>query len=410
MALSQKVIDKIATPGVYQDKNGLSLKVRPAGNKPAGSRSWIFRYQFNGERHDIGLGSFPEVTLADARKKVANLRAQIANGIDPLAQRKDESIAAISVRDESVTFIERHRAGWSTKHASQWLNSLTQHVFPIVGELAVSTASTEDVKKVLDPIWNESPTTARRVRNRLERVFDAAIANGHRKAENPAVWKGHLENLMSQNKKAPSPLASLPYHQLPEFMRALAEDHSRAARCLEFLILTACRTTEALQATWDEVDWINRVWNIPAERMKGKVIHQVPLSEEAIAVLKDVGTRGRSELIFPADGNTRVELADNAMRRTMRALGQPKATPHGMRATFRTWVEEETSFSWEVAEKALAHVVGNATSRTYIRGNLLEKRRPMMAKWGKFVMSAINPHTPVMGNRPVPNQQQRTFL
>ncbi|NWA11955.1 tyrosine-type recombinase/integrase [Pseudomonas gingeri] len=391
MSLSQKVIEKITQPGVYQDKHGLSLKVRPTGTK-----SWTLRYQVNNERHDIGLGSFPETSLADARKKATEHRVLINQGIDPLGHRKEAAIAAVTLQDEALTFIERHRAGWSQKHATQWLNSLTEHVFPKIGTVPIAKIETKHIVSVLDPIWKEKEVTALRIRNRLERVIDHAKAHERFTAENPARWKGHLQNIMPNNQTEPAPMDSMDFTELPIFMRLLEGEDSRTARCLQFLILTACRTSEAMGARWDEIDMINRVWTIPEERMKRKE-HRVPLSEEAIQVLRDVGTRGRSDLVFPGPRTTEM-LADNALRRLVRRLGG-KCTPHGFRATFRTWAEEKTQFSFELCEISLAHTVGNATSRAYVRGDQLEKRRPLMARWGKFAMDRVRPQNPIMANR-----------
>lgn len=406
MSLSQKVIEKITVPGVYHDKNGLHLKVRPTTKAGVTTKSWILRYQFNGTRHDLGLGSFPAVNLADARKSAMEYRVQINKGIDPLEQRKEAATVAVTIEDEALTFIERHRAGWSEKHASQFLNSLAEHVFPQIGTVPIATAETRHVVKVLDPIWMEKPETARRVRNRLERIFDHATAHGHRKGDNPARWKGHLQNLMPNNQNSVDPLESMEFSRLPYFMRVLEGEDSRAARCLQFLILTACRTSEALGARWDEIDFINRVWTIPGSRMKGGEEHQVPLSEEAIQVLRDTGTRNRSELVFPGTRTT-ATLADNSLRRLLRKLGED-CTPHGFRATFRTWAAEKTAFAHELCEISLAHVVGNTTSRAYVRGNQLEKRRPLMSRWAKYAMDRVAPHHPIMGKQPVP--ENTTFL
>jgi integrase len=399
MPLAQKVIATITVPGVYADKNGLSLKVRPTGSK-----SWIFRYTSpsDGERHDMGLGPFPEINLTEARKKAMELRAQVNKGIDPLEERKEAFSAAVTVENEALTFIERHRAGWSDKHAAQWLNSLTEHVFPIIGSIPVYMVDTPDVIRVLDPIWLQKPETARRVRNRMERVFDHAKAHGRRLSENPARWKGHLQNLMPNNQNSASPLESMEFSRLPYFMRVLEGEDSRAARCLQFLILTACRTNEALGATWSEIDMINRVWTIPAERMKNGEEHQIPLSEEALQVLRDAGSRGRSEIVFPGTRSTAM-LPDNSLRRLLRKLKED-CTPHGFRATFRTWASEKTAFSHELCEISLAHVVGNATSRAYVRGNQLEKRRPLMSRWAKYAMDRVTPHHPIMGKQPTPEQ------
>lgn len=402
MPLSQKVIATITVPGVYQDKNGLSLKVRSANSK-----SWTFRYTSprDGERHDLGLGPFPEVSLTDARKKATELRAQIIKGIDPLEQRKEASNASVTFKDEALTFIERHRAGWSDKHASQWLNSLTEHAFPIIGDMPIGSAETADVIKVLDPIWMAKPETARRVRNRMERVFDHAKAHGRRDGENPARWKGHLQNLMPKNDNNVNQLESMEFSRLPYFMYVLEGEDSRTARCLQFLILTACRTSEALGAKWEEIDMINRVWTIPAARMKNGEEHQVPLSEEALQVLRDTGSRGRSEYVFHGTRSTSM-LPDNSLRRLLRKLGE-HCTPHGFRSTFRTWADEKTAFSFELCEISLAHVVGNTTSRAYVRGNQLEKRRPLMNRWAKYAMERVTPHHPVMAKKSVPEQAAR---
>lgn len=402
MPLNQKVIATITVPGVYQDKTGLSLKVRSADSK-----SWIWRYQFNGKRHDIGLGSYPEVSLADARKKAMEYRVQVSNGIDPLEQRKEASNAAVTFEDEALTFIERHRAGWSDKHASQWLNSLTEYAFPIIGSMPIGTVETADVTKVLDPIWLTKPETARRVRNRMERVFDHAKAHGRREGENPARLKGHLQNVMPKNQAPVKQLESMEFSRLPYFMYVLDGEDSRTARCLQFLILTACRTSEALGARWDEIDMINRVWTIPASRMKNGEEHQVPLSEEALQVLRDTGSRGRSELVFHGPRTTTM-LPDNSLRRLLRKLGE-NCTPHGFRSTFRTWADEKTAFSFELCEISLAHVVGNTTSRAYVRGNQLEKRRPLMARWSKYAMDRVTPHHPIMAKQHVPEHTQTSF-
>lgn len=401
MSLSQKVIEKITTAGIYQDKNGLMLKVRPGGSK-----SWTLRYQVDGLRHDIGLGSFPAVSLADARKKAIEYRAQINKGIDPIAERKEKALASIRLKDAVLTFIDRNKAGWSTKHTSQWENSMEEYVFPVIGDVVVRDVDTPHILKVLDPIWTAKHETASRVRNRLERVLDQEKALGHRSGENPARWKGHLQNLLASVQVAPEPMEAMEYSRLPYFMRILDGENSRAARCLQFLILTACRTNEAMGARWDEIDWITRVWTIPAERMKGDEAHQIPLSEEAIQVLKETGTRNRSELIFPGARTTNM-LADNALRRLLKKLGE-NCTVHGFRSTFRTWADEKTAFSHEVCEKAIAHVVGTPTSRRYSRGNLLEKRRPLMAKWGKYAMDRVTPQHPVMAKRTV--SESRTFM
>ncbi len=384
MALSPKVIDTITQAGRYSDKHGLYLKVTPSGSK-----SWIFRYQFEGERHDAGLGSYPAVSLTDARKAAIAMRASLDRGIDPLKEKRQQAIEAITFEQEALEFIDRHRAGWSQKHASQWENSMRDHVFAIMGRKAVSSIETADVVAVLDPIWSDKPETARRVRNRIWRVLEFSKAQGHRDGDNPAKWQGHIQNIMGRRRDEVKQLDSMPYYQLPNFMRELDSVGTRQALCLQFVILTACRSSEAMGAKWDEIDFANKVWTIPAERMKNAKPHQIPLSDAAMTVLSEVRTRGKSDLIFP---NKRLngELASNALRRLLAQLTSD-CTVHGFRATFRTWADEKTNFAFDVCEKALSHAVGNATSRAYTRGSQLEKRRALMERWARFAMERITP-------------------
>jgi integrase len=377
MALTQKVIEKITTPGKFQDKYGLALRVTEGGSK-----SWIVRYTLNGKRRDHGLGKFPDVSLDDARAQAMEIKLLARKGIDPKLEKVERARMAVTFQDDAMAFIARHRHDWSEAHAHQWEASLRDHVYPIIGTMPVNSVDTDVVRGVLDPIWREKPETARRVRNRIERVLDYSKAMGHREGENPARWRGHLQNIMPNMLPTPIPLESMDYHVLPAFMRKLDAEASRASRCLQFLILTGCRTKEAIGARWDEIDFEHSVWNIPAERMKGRELHQVPLSPAALSVLKDVGTRGKSEFVFSNAKHT-ATLAPNALRRLMMAMGQ-ECTVHGFRSTFRTWLQEKTDYSDELCEVALAHVVGTITSRAYARGNQLEKRRPMMEKWGRF--------------------------
>lgn len=375
--LTQRALEKETTPGRYHDSHGLHLKISPSGTK-----AWILRYQIDGKRHDLGLGAFPDVSLSAARKAAMEARVKINNGYDPLALKRQQAASAITVETEVLDMIERYRAGWSEKHASQWINSMRDHVFPYIGSMPIDQVDTDAVLLVLDPIWSTKPETARRVRNRLERVINYAKARGNRIGDNPARWRGHLQNVMASNATAKRPLESLPYNQLPRFMRTLESLEGMSARCMQFLILTACRSNEAMGATWDEIDFKNKVWTIPATRMKGGEEHQIPLSDEAIEVLYDTKSRVHGNLIFHSKKIDRA-LANNTLRRLMTKLGS-EYTPHGFRATFRTWADEQTTFSFELCEISLAHVIGSTTSRAYIRGNQLEKRRPLMNQWAKF--------------------------
>lgn len=384
MALTQKAIQNITIPASYQDKHGLFLRVTPSGAK-----FWIFRYQINGKRHDAGLGKFPLVSLADARAACLELRVQINNGIDPLAEKHQEVKKTVTFQDEALERIERYKHGWSEKHAAQWHSSLRDHVFPIIGHMPVGEVDTDAVVSVLDPIWQELPESARRVRNRIELILDFAKTRGNREGENPARWRGHLQNILSRAVPETVHLESMPYSRLPNFMEKLEGDVTRAARCLQFVILTACRSGEAMGAEWDEIDFETKTWNIPAVRMKNRKIHQIPLSDAAMAVLKDVHTRGKSKFIFP---NRTLEaiMPNNAMRRVLIKYGET-STPHGFRTTFTSWVNEKTKFPSDLCEVALSHAVGNSTTRAYNRGNLLERRRPMMDRWAKYVMERSAP-------------------
>ncbi|RUT30885.1 DUF4102 domain-containing protein [Pseudomonas sp. PAMC 29040] len=384
MALTQKAAQNITLPATYQDKNGLALRVTKTGSK-----SWIFRYQKDGRRHDAGLGSFPLVSLADARAACLELRVQINSGIDPLAEKHQKAKQTITFQDEALERIERYKHEWSEKHAAQWFSSLRDHVFPKIGLMPVSEVDTDAVMSVLEPIWRELPESARRVRNRIELVLDFAKTRGNRTGDNPARWRGHLQNILPGATPETTHLESMPYSRLPAFMEKLEGDITRAARCLQFVILTACRSGEAMGARWDEIDFETRTWSIPAERMKNRQPHQIPLSDAAMAVLKDVHTRGRSDLIFP-NKSLKGVMANNSMRRVLTRY-EETATPHGFRTTFRMWAAEKTKFPDEICEVALSHTVGNATTRSYNRGNLLERRRPLMDRWANFVMERINP-------------------
>lgn len=393
MSLSPRTIDTIIQPGRYQDRHGLQLKVTPSGTK-----SWVFRYQMNGKRHDMGLGQYPAVSLSEARKAAMELRVKITNGIDPLEERKKVESDSATFETEAYALIERHKAGWSKKHAEQWENSLRDHVFPTIGQKPVNEVDTDMLVAVLDPIWNDKPETAQRVRNRIERVLDFSKTRGRRTGDNPARWRGHLQNLLSRRKAESTPLESMHYSLLPGFMRELDSVGTRPALCLQFLILTACRSNEALGAKWDEIDFATHTWNIPAERMKNGELHQVPLSQAAMDILADTRTRGRSEYIF---SNRRHDdmLANNALRRLMTTMAQ-SGTVHGFRATFRTWAAEKTNFAFDLCEIALSHVVGNKTARSYTRGNQLEKRRVMMDRWAKFAMERVHPEAKHAGANP----------
>ena len=377
MSLSQKVIPNITRPGTYQDKNGLFLNVTKTLSK-----NWVLRYQLNGKRRDKGLGSFPEVSVMDARKKVAEFKALIAQGIDPLDPKAVQTAKPVTLEEAARSYIERYRLSWTPIHARQWERSLEIHVYPKIGQALVNVVDTDDMLFVLTDLWREIPETARRIRNRLEQILDAEKTLGHREGDNPARWRGHLQNLLDRGYPVPVPLDGMNYRELPAFWPRLENEDGRAARCLQFLILTGTRTNEAMGARWDEIDYEKQSWTIPADRMKNREEHTIPLSDEAMAILKEAGSRGHSDLIFPGRNMDKL-MADNSLRRLLKKMGLD-CTPHGFRSTFRTWAQEETKHESEVCEQALSHVVGTATTKRYMRGTQFEKRRLLMTDWGQF--------------------------
>lgn len=393
--LNAKFLITVTHPGRYKDdaSTGLHFVVSPAGTK-----SWILRYQINGRRRDAGLGAYPEIGLKAARQKAVEMRALIDKGIDPIeAKRAHEAFTEamdkekVTFREDALAFIEQSRPGWSDKHADQWRTSLEDYVFPAIGHKPSSEVSTEDILGILNPIWHTKGPTARRVRNRIERVLDYSRFHGHRKGENPARWAGHLSTVLSSALPAVQPLDAMPYQELPSFMWRLESEEGVYARALEITILTACRTSEVLAAKWGEFDFENAVWNIPAERMKNRKPHRVPLAPQLIArlqALRSFKTADADAWLFPNRARTS-HLPTNALRRVLIKLQVP-CTVHGFRATFRTWAAEQTDYPGEVCEMALAHTLGSKVEQAYKRGDLLEKRRPLMQEWADHVLGRVD--------------------
>ena len=287
------------------------------------------------------------------------------------------------------TLIASRRAGWkNVKHAAQWRSTLTTYASPKLGRLSVQLVDTARVMDVLRPIWATKPETARRVRGRIEAVLAAAKVMGYRTGDNPAAWRNHLDQLLPVRAKVRrvKPHAALPYQGLPRFMVQLRAPQGTAARALLFTILTAGRTSEVIGARWSEIDWRKRLWIIPPNRMKGDREHRVPLSATAIAVLKTAHECANrdDEFIFPAGNRRARHLSNMAMLQLLARMNRGDLTTHGFRSTFRDWAAERTNFPRELAEKALAHIVGDETERAYQRGDLLEKRRRLMEDWAKF--------------------------
>ena len=367
--------------GCHADGGGLYFLNR------GGRRSWIFRFKWNGRGREMGLGSAAAVTLAKARKAAVDARATIADGSNPLdARREAKAIPTFGEMADAV--VADLSPGWrNEKHKAQWAFTLKAHGKKL-RTIPVDRIETADVLAALKLIWAKLPETASRLRGRIERVLDAAKAKGFRKGENPARWRGHLDQLLPKRQKLTrGHHAAMPFADVPAFISDLRERDAVSALALEFTIFTAARSGEVRGATWAEVDLANAVWTVPASRMKAGREHRVPLSAAAVAVLEKVKPLAGGEpeaLIFPGlkPGKALSDAAFNALLIRMDRKGE--FTPHGFRSSFRDWAGEVSPFPRELAEAALAHVVGDATERAYRRGDALDKRRTLMEAWATF--------------------------
>jgi integrase len=388
--LSAIKVSGAKTPGYLADGGNLYLRVAPGGSK-----QWMFRYALAGKTRDAGLGPYPTISLIKARQEAERCRRLVAAGIDPIAAREEERIAAQTASAKVMTFedcakalIVSHEASWKNrKHRAQWSSTLATYVYPQIGSLPVETIDTTLVVKVLGPIWNDKPETASRVRGRIEAVLNWAKVSGYRDAngQNPAQWRGHLKHLLPAKTavREIEHLAALPYKNIAAFMAKLREETTMSARALEFIILTATRTGETLGAAWAEIDLEDRVWVIPKERMKAGVEHKVPLSARAITILRAMAEIREGDLVFPGARQGRA-LSDMSLLMLLRRMGYGDYTTHGFRSSFRDWCAEKTSYAREVAEKALAHRISDAVEAAYRRGDLFEKRRKLMDAWASF--------------------------
>lgn len=386
--LTARKVATIKEPGYYLDGRGLYLQVTPGKDKPA--KSWVLRYKRNGRVREMGLGPVADRPLAEARKKAAECRRQVQEGIDPInerrAQRVEEAVKAakrLTFEEATDRYLKAHADGWKNeKHRAQWRSTLKTYAFPVMGTLPVDAIELPHVLKVLEPIWKDKTETASRLRGRIERVLSWATVRGYRSGENPARWKGHLSemlpasNLIARIKHH----AALPYDEAPAFMAELRAREGISARALELTILTALRTSEVIEAKWDEIDLASGVWTVPAERMKAKKEHQVPLSGRVIDVLRSLPRLG--EYVFPGVREGR-SLSNMAMLELLRAM-RDGLTVHGFRSTFRDWAGDQTNFASEVVEHALAHKLPDKVERAYRRSSALEKRRRVMDAWARY--------------------------
>ncbi|MCH9692770.1 MAG: integrase arm-type DNA-binding domain-containing protein [Gammaproteobacteria bacterium] len=405
--LTVKEIEGIKAPGKYDDGDGLRLIVRPSGSK-----SWVLRYQLHGKRREMGLGSLDDVSLKEARAEAGVQKKLILQRVDPLVERRrtqqEQKAVAQSKNAKKVLFsnvsddyIQAHRGGWkSVKHAQQWENTLKQYACPIIGDKTPCQIATEDILEILKPIWFEKPETASRVRNRVELVLDAAKARGLRKGENPARWRGHLDKLLPKRSKVRrvEHHSALPWAELPEFIQEISKREGLAFRAMELVILTATRTSEALGATWDEIDFKTKVWVIPDERMKAGKEHRVPLASPVVALLESLPRIDDNPHLFPGQRKGR-SLSNMAMLMALRRMGRGDLTVHGFRSSFRDWAGEVTPHPRDVCEQALAHSLGDSVEAAYRRGDLLEKRKALMADWAAYATTAATENVVPMRNR-----------
>ncbi len=369
--------------GWYGDGGGLYLEVDEHG------RRWVLRLTFSGRRRDLGLGSLHKVTLLQARERAAELRSMAYQGIEPVRPKREiRKVQAVPSFERAADEVHRIRkAQWSNgKHVDQWINTLRDHAFPVIGSLPVNAVGTPEVLKVLTPIWTDKRETARRVRQRLRTVLEWARAAGHRSGDNPVDLIG--EALPRNAAKKIEHHAALPFETVPQFVRDLRAGDAEAVTKLAFelLILTASRTIEIRRARWREIDWQNKLWKRPAESMKARRDHAVPLSSRAMAILEEakrIDGGAEDDLIFREGVRP---LSENRFLNARDSLGyRDRCTPHGFRSSFRDWAAETTQFSNEVVEMALAHTIKSKAEAAYRRGDLLAKRRLLMDAWDDYL-------------------------
>jgi len=396
-------VSKLTKPGLYGDGGGLTLQITAGGVK-----SWLFRYMIAGKAYGMGLGPTHTVSLAEARQKALSARKLILDGHNPLDAKRREQAATALENARVMTFnqcaeayIQAHKAGWkNAKHIDQWINTLNTYASPVFGHLPVADIDTGLVVKCLSPIWETKTETASRLRGRIESVLGWATTSGYRIGENPARWKGHLDNLLATISKSSRTKhhPSLPWQHMGSFISALRARDGASARAIEFAILTACRSGEVRGAKWTEFDIENKIWTIPGERMKAKRQHEVPLSDSALALLDSMPKD--CEFVFA--GTKAQPLSDMALTAVIRRMNLGPTpmwvdangegiTVHGFRSSFRMWAAETTNYPREVAEHALAHQLPDAVERAYQRGSQFTKRIELMSEWSEYCNKVKKP-------------------
>lgn len=400
--LSAISIPRITKQGLHSDGGGLYLRVSSNNGK-----FWIFRFMLNGKAREMGLGALHSLTLAEARQKAFECRKMLSEGLDPINARYAVQAKTALEAAKSQTFktcaeayIDAHRAGWrNPKHIQQWENTLQTYVYPIMGDLPVQDIDVALVMKVFEQkpkafasegiFWIARPETASRLRGRIETILDWARARNYRQGENPARWRGHLENLLPKRSRVQRIVhqPALPYEQIGDFMAELKAQEGIASLALAFTILTAARTSETLGATFDEIDFKNKIWTVPAHRIKGGKEHRVPLSEPAMKILRELkdikDASNKAGWVFMGYKRGK-HLSNMSMLMLLKRMNRQDITVHGFRSTFRDWAAEQTNFAREVAESALAHISGDKVELAYRRSDLFEKRRLLMNAWAGY--------------------------
>ncbi len=415
LELGPLAVNRLTEPGFHfvGGVAGLALQVLPSGG-----RSWVLRVSVGVRRRDMGLGGFPDVPLAAAREAARAARAKVRAGVDPIEEARSvrsllklAQANAVSFETASLTYISTHEASWrNAKHAQQWRNSLATHAYPALGQMLVRDIELPQILAVLEPIWRTKTETATRVRGRIESILDWATTKGYREGLNPARWKGHLSNLLPAAGKITEEkhFPALPVGDAGAFMAVLRVHGGTGARALEFGILTAARSGEIRGATWSEIDIGAATWTIPAQRMKMKAAHRVPLSQRALDLLTELPRIEGTDLVFVAPRGG--ELSDTTLNAVIKRMNEedgardrwidPKngrgVVQHGFRSTFRDWAAEQTNYPNHVVEMALAHAIGDKVEAAYRRGDLFEKRSAMMTEWAAFVAKSESSATVIL--------------
>jgi len=400
-------VEGLTIPGLHPVGGvaGLMLQVSSTG-----ASSWLLRVKVGDKRREIGLGAYPGVGLALARQKAQQTRDDIEAGIDPVLQRAQARQAIVEQQQQekalawtfqrcAEAFIKAKTPGWrNAKHATQWTNTLTTYAYPVIGDVLVRNVNFNHITTIIEPHWATKNETINRVRNRIELVLDWATVRKLRSGDNPARWKNNLDKAGLAERKIVGAVTghrALPAKALHGFLAALQAVPGTSARCLEFVVLTACRSGEARLATWAEFDMQSKTWSIPGQRMKSDRPHNVPLSDEVLALLEALPRMEGTTLLFPGAKEGK-PLSDMSLSAVMRRM-EVDAVPHGFRSSFSSWCASSTAYPSEVREMALAHAIGDGTVAAYQRSDLFDKRRNLMSDWAKFLHTA-----PVMGDNVVP--------